>query len=234
MALFQDTGNERIVGEASADYLYFHETVTPLIKEISPGAKILILLRNPVDRAFSAYRHMLRDGREMLSFEEALERESERMNANYEFIWYYRDVGFYERQVRSYLSAFGENNVKVCLQDDLDENPAQVLLDIFRFLGVDENFTPNFGRRLNVSSIPKSESFESFLTDYEHPVKKILRPVLLSTIGKENTESLVNYFKQRNKLRIKPKTRKRLIETYREDILKLEKLINRDLSGWLK
>ncbi len=206
----------------------------PLIKEISPEAKILILLRNPVYRAFSAYRHMLRDGRETLSFEEALKREPERMNANYEFIWYYKDVGFYERQVRAYLSAFGEAGVKVCLQDDLDENPAEVVRDVFGFLGVDENFTPDFSRRLNLSSIPKSESLESFLTDYEHPVKRILRPVLLSTIGKENTERLVNYFKKRNRLRMKSKTRKYLTETYREDILKLEKLIKRDLSTWLK
>lgn len=234
MALFQDAGNERIVGEASADYLYFYEIVIPLIKELSPTAKILILLRNPVDRAFSAYRHMLKDRRETLSFEEALDREPERMNANYEFIWYYKDVGFYEPQVSAYIAAFGESNVKVCLQDDLDENPEGVLQDIFRFLGIDENFAPDFDRRLNVSSIPKSESFESFLTDYEHPVKRILRPVLLSTIGKDNTESLVNYFKRRNKLVMKPKTRKLLTETYREDILKLEKLINRDLSGWLR
>ena len=222
------------MGEASADYLYFHETVIPLINEINPEAKILILLRNPVDRAFSAYRHMLRDRRETLSFEEALEREPERMSANYEFIWYYRDVGFYEPQVRAYMSAFGEDSVKVCLQDDLDESPANVIHEVFRFLGVDENFTPDLGRRLNVSSIPKSESFESFLIDYEHPVKKILRPVLLSTIGKVNTEKLVNYFKERNQLRMKPKTRTHLIETYREDILNLEQLINRDLSGWLR
>lgn len=233
-ALFRGGKNEKIVGEASADYLYFHETVIPLIKEMSPDAKILILLRNPVDRAFSAYRHMLSDGRETLSFEEALEREKERMRANYEFIWYYKDVGFYERQVRSYLTAFGEASVKVCLQNDLNEDPENVMCDIFKFLGVDENFTPDFSRRLNVSVIPKSESLESFLTDYEHPAKKILRPVLLSAIGRENTERLVNYFKQENKLRIKAGTRKRLIETYREDILKLEKLINRDLSMWLK
>lgn len=234
MALFRAAKNEKIVGEASADYIYFHETVIPLIKDISPDAKILILLRNPVDRAFSAYRHMLRDGRETLSFEEALERESERMSTNYEFIWYYKDVGLYERQVRAYITAFGEHNVKVCLHDDLDENPGGVMRDIFRFLGVDENFTPDFSRRLNVSSVPKSESFESFLTDYEHPIKKVLRPVLLSAIGKENTESLVNYFKERNQLRMKSKTRKLLIEAYREDILKLEQLINRDLSVWLR
>ena len=122
----------------------------------------------------------------------------------------------------------------MCLQDDLDENPENVIRDVFGFLGVDENFTPDFSRRLNVSSIPKSESIESFLTDYEHPAKKILRPMLLSTIGKENTERLVNYFRQRNKLRIKPGTRKRLIKTYRQDIIKLEKLINRDLKMWLK
>jgi hypothetical protein len=61
----------------------------------------------------------------------------------------------------------------------------------------------------------------------------VLRPILLNTIGKKYTEALVNYFLRKNTFNIKPKTRKRLIELYRGDILNLEGLIDRDLSGWL-
>jgi hypothetical protein len=106
--------------------------------------------------------------------------------------------------------------------------------DIYRFLDVDENFTPNTDKKYNVGPTVRSESFEIFLTTREHPIKRVLRPVLLNTIGKKHTEAIVNYFINRNTLKIKPKTRKSLIELYRDDILKLEGLIDRNLSGWLE
>jgi hypothetical protein len=232
--LFKDARDEKVIGESSADYLYFHDTVIPLIKTISPRAKILIMLRNPVDRAYSAYRHMIMDEREDLSFEKALGSEDKRMRENYEFIWFYKDAGFYYEQVKHYIDSFGRENVMICLYDDFVVDSMAVMKDIYRFLDVEEGFTPDTDVKYNVGPTVRSESFEEFLVKYEHPVKRVLRPVLLNTIGKRYTEALVNYFIRRNTLSIKPKTRKRLIELYRDDILKLEGLIDRDLSGWLE
>lgn len=234
MNLFKDAGNEKVIGESSADYLYFHNSVIPRIKTLSPDAKILIMLRNPVDRAYSSYRHMIMDRREKLSFEDALRREEERMKANYEFIWFYKDVGFYYEQVRHYIDSFGRENVKICLYDDFAADSMAVMKVIFRFLDVDEDFDPNTAVRYNVGPSVRSESLEKFLVEYDHPVKKVLRPLLLNTIGRKYTEAIVNYFINRNMLKIKPKTRKRLIGVYESDILKLEGLIERDLSGWLE
>lgn len=231
--LFKDARDEKVIGESSADYLYFHDTVIPLIKTISPRAKILIMLRNPVDRAYSAYRHMIMDEREDLSFEKALGSEDKRMRENYEFIWFYKDAGFYYEQVKHYIDSFGRENVMICLYDDFVVDSMAVMKDIYRFLDVEEGFTPDTDVKYNVGPTVRSESFEEFLVKYEHPVKRVLRPVLLNTIGKRYTEALVNYFIRRNTLSMKPKTRKILIELYRDDILKLEGLIDRDLSGWL-
>jgi hypothetical protein len=232
--LFKDAGDKKVLGESSADYLYFHNSVIPQIKMMSPHARVLIMLRNPADRAYSAYRHMMMDGRENLSFENALRHEEERMKANYEFIWFYKNVGFYYEQVRHYIDSFGRENVKICLYNDFVADSTAVMKDIYRFLDVDENFTPNTDKKYNVGPTVRSESFEIFLTTREHPIKRVLRPVLLNTIGKKHTEAIVNYFINRNTLKIKPKTRKSLIELYRDDILKLEGLIDRDLSGWLE
>lgn len=232
--LFKEAGNEKVIGESSADYLYFHNSVIPQIKTLSPNAKILIILRNPVDRAYSSYRHMIMDEREKLSFENALRREEERMRENYEFIWFYKDVGFYHDQVRHYIDSFGRENVKICLYDDFAADSMAVMKEVFGFLDVDEDFDPNTAVRYNVGPSVRSESLEKFLTEYDHPVKKVLRPLLLNTIGRKYTEAIVNYFINRNTLKIKPKTRKSLIELYRDDILKLEGLIDRDLSGWLE
>jgi hypothetical protein len=231
--LFNDAGDEKVIGESSADYLYFHDTVIPLIKTICPRAKILIMLRNPVDRAYSAYRHMIMDEREDLSFEKALGSEDKRMRENYEFIWFYKDAGFYYEQVKHYIDSFGRENVMICLYDDFVADSMAVMKDIYRFLDVDEGFTPNTAVKYNVGPTVRSESFEEFLVKYEHPVKRVLRPILLNTIGKRYTEALVNYLIRRNTLSMKPETRKRLIELYRDDILKLEGLIDRDLSAWL-
>lgn len=232
--LFKDAGDEKVIGESSADYLYFHNTVIPRMKSLSPGAKILIMLRNPVERAYSSYRHMVMDERETLSFENALRREEERMKANYEFIWFYKDAGFYYKQVRHYIESFGKENVKICIYDDFAADSMAVMKDIFRFLDVDEGFDPNTAVRYNVGPSVQSESLEKFLVEYDHPVKKVLRPLLLNTIGRKYTETLVNYFINRNTLKIKPKTRKRLIGVYESDVLKLEGLIGRNLSGWLE
>jgi hypothetical protein len=109
-----------------------------------------------------------------------------------------------------------------------------VMKVIFRFLDVDAGFNPNTAVKYNVGPSVRSESFDKFLVKYDHPVKKVLRPLLLKTIGRKYTEAIVNYFIHRNTLGIKPRTRKRLIEIYRSDILKLEALIDRDLPGWLE
>jgi hypothetical protein len=231
--LFKDAKDERVIGESSADYLYFSNSVIPQIKTLSPHAKILIMLRDPVDRAYSAYRHMVMDERENLSFEKALVAEGKRMRENYEFIWFYKDVGFYHEQVKHYIDSFGRENVMICLYDDFVADSMTVMRDIYRFLDVDEGFTPDTAVKYNVGPTVHSASFEEFLVKYDHPVKRVLRPILLNTIGKRYTEALVNYFIRRNQFSINPKTRKRLIELYRDDILKLEDLIDRDLSGWL-
>ena len=234
LALFNNVKKEKAIGEASADYLYFHETVAPLIKEKIPAARIIIILRNPVERAFSAYLHLLRDKRENLSFEKALEFEKERKHNNYEFIWFYKDVGFYSNQVATYIKFFGRERVEICLYEEFKEKPLKVIKEIFSFLNVDPNFTPDISHAYNISKIPISRIVNDILTDYNHPLKLILRPVLLNILGKKRLERLVNYFKEKNLLKIKPYTKKYLIKLYEPDILKLQDLINKDLSFWLR
>jgi hypothetical protein len=142
-------------------------------------------------------------------------------------------VVFYYEQVKHYIDSFGRGNVKIVLYEDFVGDPINMMKDIYRFLEVDEDFIPNTAAKYNVGPTVRNESFEEFLVKYEHPVKRALRPILLNTIGKGYTEALVNYFIRRNTLSMKPKTRKRLVEIYRRDILKLGDLIDRDLSGWL-
>ena len=75
--------------QASADTLYYYKSTVPFIKDFLGEPKILIILRNPVKRAFSAYKHLVRDGREHLTFEEGLIEEPDRISKNYELIYFY-------------------------------------------------------------------------------------------------------------------------------------------------
>ena len=180
------------IGEASPLYLYSPRAVG-LIGEVVPDAKLIAILRNPIDRAYSAFLHLVRDGREtVLDFGEALRLEDERIRDGWEHIWHYRRMGYYFAQLNRYYQLFDPSRIKVYLYHDFKSDPLAVLRDLFRFLGVDESFTPDVSTQHNDARLVPE-----------------LRPPLL------------------------PGVRLELQAEFREDILKLERLLDRDLSRWL-
>ena len=91
----------------SPDYLYYYQNAVPkILKELNTQVPIIIILRNPIDRAYSNYLHHVRGGRENLSFESALDVEAERRTANWAWGWGYVDVGLYAEQVKAYMDNF--------------------------------------------------------------------------------------------------------------------------------
>jgi len=229
--LFKDVTDEKMIGEASADNLYYYNAINYIMKYLDKP-KIIIILRNPVNRAFSAYTHLRRDNRELLSFEEALKQEANRKENNWEFIWFYKDMGFYYHQVKAYLDNF--NQVKVYLYDDLKKVPLGLIKDMYGFLGVDTSFTPDVSIRYNVSGIPNNKFIHKFLRE-QNILKSIIKPVLKTLISQGERRKIIEKINMKNlrKPQIKPETREYLKNLYREDILKLQDLIKRDLSSWL-
>ena len=96
--------------------------------------KIIICIRNPVERAFSAYNNLIRDSREDLSFENALEAEHHRINENFDWMWNYTSGSFYYDGIKAFKENF--DKVKIILNDDLSKYPKTVI-EIFEFLNVD-------------------------------------------------------------------------------------------------
>jgi hypothetical protein len=234
LELFSGVKEEKAIGEASVDNLYYYEQSIFYIKKFLGDVKIIIILRNPIERAFSSYLHLVRDNREFLTFEEALEQEEIRKKENWEFIWHYKSVGFYYNQVKAYLENF--SNVKIYLYDDFKENPLKVVQDIYRFLGVDDSFVPkNIKIQFNVSGIPKNKLLQRFLTK-PNMLKKAIKPFVKVLIPKGTRQKIINKLINNNleKSQMKPEAREYLKDIYREDILKLQELIKRDLSHWLK
>lgn len=190
---FRDRGSARAVGEASPLYLYSPK-VPPRIKELLPKAKLIAILRNPVRRAYSAFLHLVRDGRETVTdFGEALRLEPVRIADRWEHIWHYRRMGFYYEQLARYYEAFDRGQIRVYLYRDFRAAPAGVFRDLFHFIGADDTFVPSMATRYNEANIP--------------PERK---PPLQPEVAEE------------------------LRAAFREDILRLQDLLGRDLSHWLK
>ena len=236
--LFADAGDEKARGEASAMYLYMPEAVGGIGRH-APDARLVAILRNPADRAYSSFLHMIRDGREPIpDFGRALAAEEERIKGKWSPIWHYRRMGFYYEQISRYHETFGSERLRVYLYEDLEGDPEGVLRDIYGFVGIDPSFVPDVSSRYNVSGIPKNKRLHAlhrFLLR-PNPVKVALKPFFPKKLRRRMVESSLNTLRNRNL--VKPpfpeEVRRDLIEGYREDILKLETLIGRDLSGWLR
>jgi hypothetical protein len=229
--LFRNVSNEMAVGEASAGYLHSPKALER-IRRYAPDAKLIAVLRDPAERAYSSFLHMVRDGREPLGdFERALQAEETRIRDNWGPIWHYKQKGFYYGQLKRYFEAFGRDQVKVYLYEDLKGDPLGMLQDTFRYLAVDDAFVPDMSLRHNISGVPKNRALHSFLRR-PHPVKSAAKLFVPEGVRVRLVTSLRNRNLSRPP-RLSPEVRGRLVGEYREDILRLEELIQRDLSGWL-
>jgi hypothetical protein len=229
---FCDASKEIAIGEASALYLYIPKAAER-INYYLPEVKLITILRNPVERAYSAFVFQKRDGLEPnLEFAQALQEEAWRMKNNWVPIYYYQDMGFYYHQVKRYFDLFPQEQIKIYLHDDFVANPSRVLQDVFQFLEIDDTFTVDTSTKHNVSGIPKNKALHEFLRAENHPIKNILKPLIPKNFRRDVMLNLHN-----NNLEkappLAPDIRKELTELYREDILKLQDLIQQDLSKWL-
>lgn len=230
--LFDGGSGEQAVGEASPMYLYSQKAPERIERHV-PDAKLVALLRNPVERAYSAFLHLLRDGVEPFDdFDRALREEATRRRMNYAPHWFYEDGGFYYAQLSRYFGRFDGSNIRVYLYEDLSRDPVGLLQDIFGFLGVDGGFVPDVSVRHNVGGIPKDGRLHGPLIS-RGPVGSRIPPLVPAGAR----ERVAARFGARNFGKpppLLPGTRGRLIEVYEQDVLKLQFLIQRDLSKWLE
>ncbi len=143
-AHFRPENAHRAVGEATPIYMYWNAAPSR-IWSYNPEMKWILVLRNPVERAFSAWNMEKKRGAESLSFEQAVAQEAARCREALPLqhrVFSYLDRGFYAPQVRRLFNMFGHDQCLVLLNKDLRENHAETLRKVFGFLGVDESFAP--------------------------------------------------------------------------------------------
>ena len=230
--LFQEVRDEIAIGEATTWYLQ-SETAPARIKHHLPDVRLIVILRNPVERAFSAYVHALRDNVEPIAdFAQALAAESDRIKANWGYLWRYQQMGFYAQQLKRYYQYFDRDRLKIYLYEDFNRSPQVVLQDIYQFLSVDDCLIPQVFTRHNISGIAKNPSLDRFLYQRNNSVKNLLKPMIPLQLRRR----MVNYLRVKNRVKpqLSPAIATQLKSVFREDIRELEVLIQRDLSSWLE
>lgn len=228
LRLYEGCPEEIRAGDGSTSYLP-SPSAPGRIREVRPDARILILLRNPVDRAYSHYWHQRVGFRETLSFEDALEDEPGRIEAGLTYGFLYVRTGMYYEQVRRFVEAFG-TRVRIYLFDDLRSDPAALCRDIFTFLEVDPGH-PVDTSRIHLRSGPLRSSAFGRLLVRPFPGRRWLvrrwphrmRAIKLGVSQKNVTRPPP----------MDPDTRNRLTEVFRPDVERLEDLLGRDLSRWV-
>ena len=224
--LFDNIENIR-VGEASPDTIYYHEKTSERIKETLGDIPIVIILREPVKRAFSAYMYLKRDSREKLSFIDGLKEEEKRLSDNWDFIWGYKRCGLYHDQVKTFMDKF--TNVKIVLQEELKNQTTTILEDIYSFLNVDVTFKTDVSINYNESGIPNNW-ISKFLLSRNNIVSTVIREIMKKVIPRNLLEKVAS--KSLDKSVISDKEIEYLNPYFYDDICMLEKLINKDLSSW--
>jgi hypothetical protein len=222
-ALFSNAGNALARGEASTSYLY-EPTAAANIHQLLPDVRLVAILRQPVERAFSHFVMHMRSGHEPeQDFYKAIADDTRRRSANWLPGMSYLHGSRYPEQLSPYFQLFHSSQIRIYLYDDLAVNPAHVWDDLLHFLQVDKNFSPDFSRRYKEGLIPSPTL---------RLLRKWLGPVLRQTVPQQWRAQVSARLSYRPTL--PANERRELTYLYfREDIARLEEMLQRDLSHWL-
>ncbi|MEY2477451.1 MAG: hypothetical protein QOG87_2766 [Actinomycetota bacterium] len=228
-ALFAGAPVGAAVGEASPQYLASREAPR-LIHEALPDVRLVAILRDPAERAYSAYLHLVRDGVETIDdFRRALAAEDGRRAEGADQLWLYRDGSMYHDQLVRYFGLFPRSHVRVHLYEDFAADPAAVTKDVLEFVGVTVgDFEPDVSLRFNPGGIPRSARLHDVVGN-----NSLLRRAMMRLPAKVGRDVLVRVI---NRNLAKPgmpaDIRAELVEEFRPEVERLEVLLGRDLASW--
>jgi hypothetical protein len=184
---FSHVAGERAIGEATPDYVYHPEAMGRIAATL-PEVRILITLRNPIDRAYSHYWHNRSRDVEQLSFADAIAAEPERIAGDPETRrrFSYVDRGRYTEQIERLFAHIAPDRVQVATFDDLNQHPSDIFAKTCGFLGIDAAFTPpNLGEPVNAYAAFRSPK----IRELSKPLPRRLR----NLIGRLNQEPKTTY-----------------------------------------
>ena len=228
LSYFSTSNIGAVAVDISPSYLFFYETASEIRSRL-PDVKIIFILRNPVDKIFSQYMHLVGSGRETLPFEEALGIENERKTNGYSDIWRYRESGFYSIALRHYIEVFGAANIGIFFFDDFLNDWRKVLKRICKFAGADEDYQFRQIDVINRSGRPRSSLVGKLISP--NAFTFMLRRFVPGQIG----NVVRRWIREKNtgdKMVVPTTLRLALLQEYTEDIRIIERIAGR-ATGWL-
>lgn len=229
----------KVVLQGWVQYLYYPEALLNIRKN-SPKAKLIVVLRNPTDRAISAYRFFKKLGREHLSLEEALEREPERQTGSFaeRNDLTYVSHGLYASQLKNALAIFERDEIFITLYDEIQTRPQKVIRDLYDFLGLDAQFQPTLAAQ-NVTGIQKFSWIDKALSTPSPTRKFIVRHFVDRILPVHKRTSLRWKLRSWNTIPVADQSlesfsaeRKVLRAKFRQEIIELEEILGISLEKW--
>jgi hypothetical protein len=226
LRLFANARNEPALGEASVGYLWSLAAPEQIATRI-PTARILIMLRDPSERAFSQYLHGLGAGSIRWTFREHIQRNLRDTSRQFSIHHPFLEFGLYSEQLTRYRKRFGPN-VWVGLYEDFTLRPREIFRDICLFLGIDPGFSPDMSCRHLESHVPSLAAVRRLKSwGLWNAAAKVMPAPFRPSIRRALTSSP-------GAIRLETADRGYLIDFYRHDIISLSTLLDHDLSQWLR
>jgi hypothetical protein len=214
--LFNTAEPGQLRGDISPDYLFYYQNAVPkILEEINTKVPIVIVLRNPIDRAYSNYLQKVRDRLEKMIFEDALDAEAERRAANWAWGWGYVEGGLYAEQVKAYLDNF-ERVLLLLFEEDIVTG--QATSKVLDFLNLEPFQEGPDNVHVNASGYPQNSVLHRLMTD-ELVVRKIKNMVKATPLYARSKEIYRRVMESNlKKEAMSPKTRQMLKEKFKGDV----------------
>jgi Sulfotransferase family len=233
LRLFKNARGYTAVGEATPIYLWDPDA-PKLIHQTVPHARIIMILRDPVERAYSNYLMKMKYSGMKSSFYDELIRDYKSQEKLFGRSQLYVEFGMYYEQVKRYFEIFGKEQVKVIIFEEFVQHPEESVNEVLTFLGVNYEMT-TIREQYNPFSVPRSPLavwiFAFFRWLHARNIKfyKILT-LLPDSLVESLPEKLL--FKREQKPKIDSKAVKFLQEIYRDDVTRLQSLLGRSLPWY--
>lgn len=208
------TPAHRLIGEATTSYRYT-DVSAARIAEFNPDARLVFILRHPVERAFSNYVHEIQMRGDTDSFEEHLDRNDRYVNP-----------GFYARHLGRFRDAFPSDQMHIVLFDRFTEAPAQELVEVARFLDIDPIGFDLSAMNRNERRLPRTTALQRVLYRCQEQERSRLLRGAARRLGR------MNQSRPADGIRLQPEIRARLAARFANDIDELERMTGFDLAEW--